>query len=304
MPQDEHQSQDELAATSAEPAEGSSAPAQLPDRNKRYADKAHGVLLTIAYDGSVFHGIARQQNARTVAGELDGAIRSLDPSASPVRICSRTDTGVHAKAQPVCFDTNQPIGSRGWLLGLTEHLPEQISIVRVEKVAPGFEPSHHAKGKVYRYVLLRSQARDPFWERRAWRLYTPLDLGLMQAAANQLLGRHDFAAFRGAQDERTDTVRTVIRAEFKPSSEDERLLYFEIEGDRFMYNMVRIIVGSLVDIGRGRLPPNAIQIAQASLNRRDLGMTAPPDGLYLDQVQLEVESWEAWPDSLIPNCRP
>lgn len=261
----------------------------------RFPARARGILLTVAYDGSRFHGIARQHDQRTVAGELDGAVRAIDPRATLVRVCSRTDKGVHAHGQLVCFDTDKEISSRGWLLALSQHLPDEISVVRVAKIQPGIEPSHLARRKLYRYVLLRSQSRDPFWERRAWRLYAQLDLDSMQREAQHLIGEHDFAAFRGAKDERTETVRTMLRAELSVSEDDARLLRFDIEGNRFMYNMVRIIVGTLVDLGRGRIPAGAIKTALDSLQRTDLGMTAPPDGLYLERVQLDVECDEIWP---------
>ncbi len=266
-----------------------------PLRAPRFPARAHGLLLTVAYDGSLFHGIARQHNQRTIAGELDGAIGAIDPRATTVRVCSRTDKGVHARGQLVCFDTDKEISSRGWLLALSQHLPDEISVVQVAKIKPGVEPSHLARRKLYRYVLLRSQSRDPFWERRAWRLYARLDLDSMQREAQHLIGEHDFAAFRGAKDERSETVRTMLRAELSQSQDDPRLLRFDIEGNRFMYNMVRIIVGTLVDLGRGRIAPGAIKTALGSLQRADLGMTAPPDGLYLERVELNVARDEIWP---------
>lgn len=276
---------DELGETSASTAK------------PRFPRRDHGVLLTLAYDGHLFHGIARQQGLRTIAGEVDGAIAAMDPQATPLRVCSRTDKGVHARGQLACFDTDKAITSRGWLLGLSQHLPDEISVVRVAQVSPGLEPSHLASRKWYRYVLLCSDARDPFWERRAWRHYARLDLGLMREEAISLIGEHDFAAFRGAKDERTETVRRILRASLEPSSDDPRILYFDIEGNRFMYNMVRIIIGTLVDVGRGRLAPGAVKRALQSLDRNHLGMTAPPDGLYLQAVELDAPLENVWPSS-------
>lgn len=263
----------------------------------RIPKRANGILLTLAYDGHLFHGIARQQGLRTVAGEVDGAIAAMDPRATPLRVCSRTDKGVHARGQLACFDTDKDINPRGWLLGLAQHLPDEISVVRVAKVAAGLEPSLLATRKWYRYVLVCSDARDPFWERRAWRHYARLDLESMRDEAADLLGEHDFAAFRGAKDERTETVRRILRATLQPSRDDPRVLYFDIEGNRFMYNMVRIIVGTLVDVGRGRLARGAVKRALVSLDRNDLGMTAPPDGLYLQEVELNAALENVWPSS-------
>ncbi|MCB9589085.1 MAG: tRNA pseudouridine(38-40) synthase TruA [Polyangiaceae bacterium] len=278
------------------------APAETPQ--PRIPKREHGVLLTLAYDGHLFHGIARQQGLRTIAGEVDGAIRAMDPQATLLRVCSRTDKGVHARGQLAAFDTNKQITPRGWLLGLSQHLPDEISVVRVAQVRPGVEPSHLAKKKWYRYVLLCSDARDPFWERRAWRHYARLDLELMRAEAADLIGEHDFAAFRGAKDERTETVRRILRASLEASQDDPRVVYFDIEGNRFMYNMVRIIIGTLVDVGRGRLAPGAVKRALQSLDRNHLGMTAPPDGLYLQAIDLDVPLDNVWPSSGVRLVEP
>ena len=243
------------------------------------------------------NGVLRPQGLRTIAGAVDGAIRAMDPQATLLRVCSRTDKGVHARGQLAAFDTDKQITPRGWLLGLSQHLPDEISVVRVAQVRPGVEPSHLATRKWYRYTLLCSDARDPFWERRAWRHYARLDLEAMRAEASDLIGEHDFAAFRGAKDERTETVRRILRASLEPSQDDSRILYFDIEGNRFMYNMVRIIIGTLVDVGRGRLTPGAVKRALQSLDRNDLGMTAPPDGLYLQAIELDVPLDNVWPSS-------
>src|SRR5687767_6427681 len=128
------------------------------------------MLLTIAYDGEPFAGFARQPHARSVAGELDGAVRAIDPSATLVRGASRTDAGVHAHGQIVAFDTDKDIEPRGWALGITRHLPEEIAVVRAARIEAGFVPRHQALNKTYRYVFLCSAARDPFLEGRAWRI--------------------------------------------------------------------------------------------------------------------------------------
>ena len=255
---------------------------------------AHGVLLTIAYDGAQFSGSARQ-TARTVSGELDGAIGAIDPRATPVRVASRTDAGVHARGQVCAFDTDKDLDPRNWTLALLMHMSREIGIVRAARIAPGFEPSRRALEKTYRYVMFESQLRDPFLESRAWRVGYRLNHELMRQEADALIGEHDFRAFRGKTDTRTDTVRKIVRAELRRSRGDARCLELTITGNRFLYRMVRIITGTLVDVGRGHLAPGAIRRALASGSRDDLGVTAPPDGLYLDHVLLEDEGWDAWP---------
>lgn len=253
------------------------------------------MLLTVAYEGTSFSGWARQQNARTVAGELDGAIRVLDPRASLVRVASRTDAGVHAAAQVAAFDTTRDIDSRGWVLGLARELPREIAVTRAARIEVGFEPRHRARRKTYLYSILESVVRDPFWERRAWRVPYRLNHSLMQEAAQTLVGTHDFRAFRGVEDERDETVRQIFRIDVRTAKNDPRIVEVEIEGDRFLYKMVRIIAGTLMDIGRGKLDPGALVRAIGSGKRSDLGVTAPGQGLCLMRVELDSEGWDAWP---------
>ncbi len=256
---------------------------------------AFGVLLTVAYDGHHFSGFVRQDNARTIAGELDGAIRTIDPKAAPVIGVSRTDAGVHSAGNPAVFRTDRDLSSRSWVLALSQHLPDEISVVRAAKVVPDFDPRPHALFKRYRYRILASKVRDPFLEGRAWRVHNEMDLEAMQTEAAHLVGEHDFAAFRSARDERETTVRRLHSVVVAPAVGDVRSVDIEVTGNRFLYNMVRIIAGTIVDVGRGRLKPGAVLRALESKRREDLGMTAPPDGLYLEHVELDETGEEVWP---------
>ncbi len=260
-----------------------------------FAAPKRGVLLTIQYEGTGFSGIALQANARTVAGELFGAARALDPHCSAPRVTSRTDAGVHARGQLVAFDAVQDINPRGWVLGLTQHLPKEIAIVRAALVPAGFDPRGHVVSKTYRYVVLNSDVRDAFLEGRAWRVIKRLNHLPMLEAATHLVGTHDFAAFRGAADTRQETVRRLFRVEVEQARSDERILEIRVQGDRFLYHMVRIIAGTLVDVGRGRRDAKSTLRALQSRQRSDLGITAPPGGLYLDEIVLDTEPAERWP---------
>ena len=254
-----------------------------------------GVLLTVAYDGRPFSGYALQANARTVAGELLGALRAIDPKVSELRGTSRTDAGVHAYAQRVAFDSELEIPARGWVLSLAQHLPAEIAVVHAQAVDAGYDPRRHVRMKRYRYAVLESPVRDPFLEGRAWRLSERLNQMAMLEAAAPLLGEHDFAAFRASGDLRSETVRRIVRVEVRRARSDQRIWEIIVEGERFMYKMVRIIVGALVDVGRGRLAANCTARALISLSRSDLGITAPPEGLYLDSIELEPLTGDAWP---------
>ena len=259
-------------------------------------EASFGVLLGVAYDGGPFSGFARQPEARTVAGELDGAVRAIDARASLVRGVSRTDAGVHARAQCVSFDTTRDIPARGWALALAQHLPDEISVVRASRVPVGYDPRSHALTKTYRYSLLESVVRDPFLSRFTWRIAERLNQPAMALEASALIGEHDFRAFRAAADARDNTVRQILRAEIcRPHAQGSRL-DLVVTGNRFLYKMMRIIAGTLVDVGRGRLRPGAVARALESGARDELGVTAPPEGLCLEQVTLAEAGSDAWPD--------
>jgi tRNA pseudouridine38-40 synthase len=259
---------------------------------------AHGVLLTVAYDGGPFAGFAVQPNQRTVAGELIGALRAIDPAIREIRGASRTDAGVHARGQRVAFDTAATIPSRGWALAVARHLPDEIAVRRAAIVAAGFSPRFGNRGKRYRYLILRDPLRDPFLEGRAWRapgVSSDDAIARAQREAALAVGTHDFAAFRSSADERTNTTRTLRAVEISVDPSDARLVRVDVEGDAFLHNMVRILVGTLVDVARGHREPGAIARALASRDRREAGITAPAEGLYLEEVLLDDEGTDGWP---------
>jgi tRNA pseudouridine38-40 synthase len=259
-------------------------------------ERKHGVLLTVSYDGKRYSGWAVQDNARTIAGELQGAIHAVDPRATRLRGVSRTDAGVHARAQLAAFDTDKAIECRGWAHALVKHLPDEIAVVGVEKVPAGYDPRSHTLDKTYHYVVLESGVPDPHWRGRAWRVWERLNHEAMHEEAKSLLGTHDFRAFRSSRDRRETTVRTILRAEVEPLRDEPRAWRLVVRGDRFLHHMVRIIVGTLVDVGRSRLPRGAVARAFQAGTRETLGMTAPPDGLYLTEVRLSERGESEWPD--------
>jgi len=253
------------------------------------------ILLTVAYDGTHFSGWAPQINSHTVTDELLGAIQRLRPAVRVIRGASRTDAGVHARGQRVAFDDDGVIPPKGWVLGLARHLPNTIAIRRAERRAAGFVPRFACRAKRYVYTLLADQLRDPFWEHRAYRHSHCLDPALLQAEAASVVGTHDFRAFRSSGDVRVDTVRTLSRVTIEPDGHDARVLRVIVEGNGFLYNMVRILVGTLLDVGRGHLAPGAMARAIVSGNRNDLGRTAPARGLLLDEIFFAEDGEEPWP---------
>lgn len=227
---------------------------------------------------------------------LTEAVRSIDPGVSTLRGASRTDAGVHAHGQVVSFDPSRAIPCKGWVLGVNSALPRDLAVRQAREVEPGFDPRAFGRGKRYRYVVMLDRVRDPLFDRRAWRIDPPFDLDRARAEAAAVIGTHDFRAFRSSADERVDTTRTLTRVDLVQAG-DPRLLEIVVEGSAFLHNMVRILVGTIVDVARGRHPAGACARALGSGARTDLGMTAPAQGLHLDEVFLDLSGQEgaSWP---------
>ncbi len=268
-----------------------------------------GVRMVVAYDGSRFHGFQKQPDTRTVQGVLTDAVRRLDPSASETRGASRTDAGVHARGQVVAFDTSRALPPKGWRMQLNTSLPEDVSVREVVACEPGFEPRFDSVRKLYRYRVHVGESRDPLRDGqsmhlgpararkdvmvRGERVEDYLDLDAMREAARRLEGRHDFRAYRSADDARENSVRTLHAVRIPPPSTDEPdALALDFEGDAFMKNMVRILVGTLLEVGRGAMRPEAIDGTLGALATRALtGPTAPAHGLCLMRVELGRAAW-------------
>lgn len=254
-----------------------------------------GVLVQIAYDGTSFSGWASQRDARTVEDAVRGAILAVDPRASGPRGTSRTDAGVHAEHQLAGFDATVAIPPRGWVLALNQHLPDDVAIRSARLVPAGFAPRFASRKKRYRYELLLDKVRDPLLRTRAWRIGYDMDMDRLTRESRAIIGTHDFVAFRSAGDERADTVRTIHDVEVKRIG--DRLWSVSVEGDAFLYNMVRILVGTLVDVGRGHLEEGAIERAIRGRSRSLAGQTAPPHGLTLEAIDVALPegAGEPWP---------
>jgi len=256
------------------------------------------IRLTLAYDGSPFAGWQVQPDARTVQGELEAAIQRLTGEDVRVLSAGRTDAGVHALGQVASFQTNSTIPGEKWRPALQGQLPPEIVIRHSEDVPPDFHATFSATSKRYRYVVFNSLIDDPFLRRYTWRLNAPLDVDAMSNAAASLLGTHDFRCFETEWPNKATSVRTVMDvrlqrvaawsvwsgapiADAEAASADLPYLVFEIEADGFLYNMVRSIVGTLVNIGRGRWPIESMQQIIDAGDRSRAGETAPAQGLYL-----------------------
>lgn len=241
------------------------------------------IKLIIAYDGSGFEGYQIQPKGRTVQGELEQALSVIHKGdAIRVHASGRTDAGVHASGQVVHYDTPLGIPDERWAMALNTRLPGAIRILSAETVPESFHARFSATGKTYRYIWHLSDVISPFR-----RYFTTPSLGMvpdvtrMEAGANHLIGTHDFTSFCSAKTDVEDKVRTVESIRFEQHGEE---LHMVVSGNGFLYNMVRIIAGTLWMCGLGDLDPDAVPGIVAAKDRSKAGKTAQAQGLYLEKV--------------------
>lgn len=239
------------------------------------------LLLTLRYDGSRYHGWQVQPGAVTVQQTLQDAVEAVTGVRSGVTGCSRTDAGVHADMFCCAMDTASALRGEKMAAALNAHLPRDIAVYGCQEVAEDFHPRYDARGKRYRYRIWNEPARNPFWEGRAAHVRRPLDVPRLNEAARDYEGTHDFAAFCAAGAGTTESVRTVRRAWVE---RDGGLVSFVVEADGFLYNMVRIMVGTLLDMAAGHRSYLSIPAAIRSRDRAQAGPTAPAGGLILERV--------------------
>ncbi|MEF9960182.1 MAG: tRNA pseudouridine(38-40) synthase TruA [Niameybacter sp.] len=239
------------------------------------------IQLIVAYDGTTYHGFAKQNNAETIQEILEKALYSLTKEKIEVISSGRTDAGVHAKGQCCIIDTNTTIPSRNLMRALNGRLPKSIVVKEAVDVKPDFHPRYMAKKKTYRYQILTSLVNDPFIGPFSYFYPYPLDVTRMQAAAKYIEGEHDFKCFCAAGSSVKTTVRTVYSIEVRRIDD---VIQIDICGNGFLYNMVRIIAGSLIEVGRGKKDPAIIGKMIENKDRTLGGPTAPPEGLTLLEV--------------------
>ncbi len=242
-------------------------------------------MLTVAYDGTNYHGFQEQRGTGlpTVQETLEKCLSRLAGRKVQVIGAGRTDAGVHARGQVVNFDaTGWPIPVERIPLAVNGVLPPDIAVTGAREVAAGFHARYSARAKTYRYTIWNRRIPSPFYRLYSCFWPTPLDVEAMSAAAVHLLGRRDFKCFQAAGSTVRDTVRTLWRADV---SREGPLVYFVFKGDGFLYHMVRIMVGTLVQVGAGKMEPEAIKQILASRDRLRAGPTMPPHGLCLEEVE-------------------
>jgi tRNA pseudouridine38-40 synthase len=253
--------------------------------------------LTIAYDGRAYAGWQIQPDKPTVQGTFQATWQELTQETVNVTAAGRTDGGVHALGQVVAVSTNTRLSNDDLHRALNALLPEDVGVVTVEDAPDNFHATYDAVGKRYRYHIHNGRARSVFDRHFAWHYPQPLDAAAMHAAGQGLVGKHDFSSFESAGSERPHSVRTIHELTVAASLRDansavpERLPYdsasritIDVAGDGFLYNMVRTIVGTLVEVGVGKRSIEWPAEVLATRDRRAAGQTAPPHGLFLVSV--------------------
>jgi tRNA pseudouridine38-40 synthase len=238
--------------------------------------------LIVEYDGTEFHGWQVQPGKRTVQGTIEHALQRLLGHPMRVAAAGRTDAGVHASGQVICFHTERDFDATTIARALNALTPRDISVVSADVVSDDFDPRRAARRRRYLYRVWNRKVPSPFWSRFAWHVAYPLAVEPMAAAAAVLVGEHDFTSFRAAGCDARHPVRRVLRSEVSAQGD---LICYQIEATAFLRHMVRNIVGTLVEIGSGRRSPGEMETLLAARDRALAGATAPAHGLCLVAVE-------------------
>ncbi len=252
--------------------------------------RARNICLIVAYDGTDYHGFQRQTPpVVAVQNVLEENLSRVFGDAVELAAAGRTDAGVHAEGQVVNFFTDGTIPVERVPRAVNSLLPPDIIVKRAFEANRDFSALHSAREKTYRYRILTGETPDPFLCRYTWHIRQPLDRAAMETALTAILGEHDFSSFRAAGGAPISPIRVMKRAECR---EDGRELVFTFAADGFLYHMVRNIVGTLADVGRGVLSPGDFSAILASKDRRQASATAPAAGLCLRRVEYDASWYE------------
>ena len=247
------------------------------------------LLFKISYKGTAYHGYQIQDNAHTVAAEIQNALNRIFNGVGEIKGCSRTDAGVHANEYYFSTKTDSDIGLEKLRYAFDSLLPDDISAIEVKQVPDDFHARYTSVGKEYIYKMLNTKIRDPFECDCSLHFPYELNIDLMNEAASKFLGEHDFKAFAAAGGKDHDTVRNINICRFERSG---RHVIFRVRGDGFLYKMVRTMAGTLLQVNSGRFKPDDIKKIIDSKDRRRAGITAKPHALYLNRVFYSRKEFE------------
>ena len=240
------------------------------------------LLLKLAYDGTRYHGWQIQENAVTVQQVFQEALCKVTGRQEDLKACSRTDTGVHAREFCVSLKTESPIPEERLVAALNHYLPQDMAVRSCQRVGEDFHARYSCKGKEYCYEIWNHPVREPFLAGRALHYWYPIDEALLDQAARHYLGSHDFSSFCTLDKrERGDLTRRVFTSRVERRGD---LVVFTVGADGFLYNMVRIMVGTLLRVQQGKFSPEDIPGILEAKDRKAAGSTAPACGLYLNRV--------------------
>ena len=239
------------------------------------------ILLTLSYNGTNYHGWQRQPNGITVQETLESGLFKVLGEKTSVQGCSRTDAGVHAKMFCCHLDCADNIPDDAFLRGLNSILPNDIAVLDCKTVGNDFHARFNTKGKTYVYNIYNSSVKDPFLMPFVWQIERPIYIDKMNEFCKKIVGTHDFYGFSSSGRTVVDTVRTVTECE---TEKDGDFIRLKITANGFLYNMVRIIVGTAVEVSDGRCESNCVDEVFETKNREKAGLTAPPQGLFLEKV--------------------
>ena len=242
----------------------------------------HTIKLVIEYDGTNYCGWQLQPNGLTIQEVLEGGLQKLLGDQVRLRSSGRTDAGVHARGMIAVFTTTRSLPLAAYIHGINNLIPPDIAIRAAEEVPSTFNPRADAVGKLYRYTILNAPTRSPLTRLTAWLIKERLDLTAMREAAEAFIGEHDFRAFQAANCAAKSTVRTITGLDI--TADQDGFITIDVRGTGFLRNMVRIMVGTLVAVGRGKQEPGIVGRLLAVGDRSMAGATAPPQGLCLMEV--------------------
>ncbi len=243
------------------------------------------IKLVIEYDGKDFNGWQKQPTKLNIQGEIEKAIKQITGEEVDLTASGRTDAGVHALGQVANFKTNSNIPIEKIPIALNSNLKKSIVIKSAEEVEERFHSRLNCKRKTYRYMINNSKYGTAIYRNLETHIPMKLDIQKMQEAVKYFEGEHDFKAFKASGTSSKSSVRTIYRAEVIDAGNER--IYIELTGNGFLYNMVRIIAGTLVEVGLGKIEPNEIKTIIESKKRENAGKTLPPQGLYLVKVEYE-----------------
>jgi len=240
------------------------------------------IKLIIRYDGSRYKGFQRlKDNDMTIQGKIEDVLSKMTNESIEIIGSGRTDMGVHAYGQVANFKTNSKLSIEKMKSYLYEYLPEDIVITNLEEVEDRFHSRYNAKSKVYLYKIYNNKLHDPFLRRYTTHIPKKLDIDLMREASKYFIGEHDFTSFASSKSKKKSNVRTIYSINIK---EDNGLIEIYFEGNGFLYNMVRIMTGALIDVGHKKISPSDIKLMLENKDRTKSSDTAPAKGLYLYKV--------------------